>query len=235
MALDGAIQVTEKDEFTYHEMLTHVALSAHPDPRNILVVGGGDGGTAREAARHDSVEKVILVDIDQQVMDASREFFPVLSSGLDHPKATVLAMDAIEFIRGKKNIFDVALVDSTDPVDFARGLFLEPFYRDVFNSLTEEGFMVAQTESPFAEPAILSEAVSEMKKVFPLVRVYWGAMPTYPTGIRSYAIGSKKHDPCKIRSSVPAGTRYYSEDIHRAAFVLPPFLEDIIQGRSSGK
>lgn len=231
LALDGAIQVAEKDEFTYHEMLSHIALSAHPNPRNVLVVGGGDGGTAREAARHDSVEKIVLVDIDQQVIDASREFFPTLRTGLDDPKVSILAMDAIEFIRGKKNVFDVAFVDSTDPVDFAEGLFLESFYGDVFNSLTEEGFIVAQTESPFAEPAILSGAVFEMRKVFPIVMVYWGAMPTYPTGMWSYAIGSKKHDPTEIRSSIPAGTKYYSENIHRASFVLPPFLEEIIQER----
>lgn len=235
MALDGAIQVTEKDEFTYHEMLSHVALSAHPNPENVLVVGGGDGGTAREAARHESVEKVVLVDIDRQVIDASRQFFPTLSAGLDDPKVTVLTMDAIEYIRGKKNVFDVALVDSTDPVDFAEGLFLEPFYRDVFNSLTDEGFIAAQTESPFAEPDILSDAVSEMKKVFPIVKVYWGAMPTYPTGMWSYAIGSKKHDPSEIRSGIPVSTRYYSENIHRASFVLPPFLEEIVQGRRFGK
>lgn len=231
MALDGAIQVTERDEFTYHEMLSHIALSAHPNPRNVLVVGGGDGGTAREAVRHDSVDKVVLVDIDQEVMDASREFFPALSQGLDHSKVTVLAMDALEFIRGKRNVFDVVLVDSTDPVDFAEGLFMEPFYRDVFNSLTEDGFLVAQTESPFAEPAILSGAVAEMKRVFPIVRVYWGAMPTYPTGTWTYAIGSKKFDPWETRSSLPSGTRYYSGEIHKACFVLPPFLQDIVCGR----
>ncbi len=127
MALDGAIQVTEKDEFTYHEMLTHVALSAHPDPRKVLIVGGGDGGTAREAVKHCSVSEVVLVDIDQEVINASREFFPTLSCGLDHPKVQVLTMDALEYIRGKKGEFDVVLVDSTDPVDFAEGLSGNPF------------------------------------------------------------------------------------------------------------
>ncbi|MDO9507922.1 MAG: polyamine aminopropyltransferase [Thermovirgaceae bacterium] len=235
MALDGAIQVTEKDEFTYHEMLSHIALAAHPNPRKVLVVGGGDGGTAREASRHSSVEEVNLVDIDQQVIDASREFFPALSAGLDNPRVKVFAMDALQFIRERRNEFDVVLVDSTDPVDFAEGLFLEPFYRDVFNSLTDDGFIVAQTESPFAEPAILSSAVSEMRKVFPLVKVYWGAMPTYPTGMWTYAIGSKRHDPVDIRSEIPVGTRYYSKDMHRASFVLPPFLEEIINERHSRK
>lgn len=229
MALDGAVQVTEKDEFTYHEMLSHVALSSHPDPQNVLIVGGGDGGTAREAAKQSAVKQIALVDIDQDVIDASREFFPSLSPGLDDPKVKVMAMDAIEFIREKKSEFDVVLVDSTDPVDFAEGLFLEPFYRDVYNALKNEGMIVAQTESPFAEPAILHDAISEMKKVFPIVKVFWGAMPTYPTGMWTYAIGSKVHDPAVIRREIPSGTRYYSRDIHSAAFALPPFIEEIIQ------
>ncbi len=234
MALDGAIQVTERDEFTYHEMLSHVALSSHPSPKNVLIVGGGDGGTAREAAKHCAVEEIVLVDIDQEVIDASREFFPSLRVGLDHPKVTVKTMDALEYIRERRGQFDVVLVDSTDPVDFAEGLFKESFYRDVYNSLNDDGFMVAQTESPFAEPKILSDAVSEMKKVFPLVKVFWGAMPTYPTGVWTYSIASKKHDPEGIRSDIPVDTRYYSKEIHRAAFVLPPFLEDIIEGRYQG-
>ncbi|HDQ92698.1 MAG TPA: polyamine aminopropyltransferase [Synergistetes bacterium] len=231
MALDGAIQITERDEFTYHEMLSHVALSSHPSPKKVLVVGGGDGGTAREAAKHAAVEEIVLVDIDQEVIDASREFFPSISVGLNHPKVTVKAMDALEYIREMQGQFDVVLVDSTDPVDFAAGLFMEPFYRDVFNSLKDEGFLVAQTESPFAEPKILSDAVTEMKKVFPVVKVFWGAMPTYPTGVWTYSIASKKHDPVEIRSSIPGDTRYYSKEIHGAAFVLPPFFEKIIQGR----
>lgn len=231
MALDGAIQVTEKDEFTYHEMLTHVALSAHPDPRKVLIVGGGDGGTAREAVKHCSVSEVVLVDIDQEVINASREFFPTLSCGLDHPKVQVLTMDALEYIRGKKGEFDVVLVDSTDPVDFAEGLFREPFYRDVCNSLNDEGFLVAQTESPFSDPDILTGAISEMKRVFPIVRVFWGSMPTYPTGTWTYAVGSKRHDPETIRSEIPDGTRYYSDAVHRAAFVLPRFVEELLKDR----
>jgi spermidine synthase len=231
MALDGAIQLTERDEFTYHEMLTHVALTSHPAPRRILIVGGGDGGTAREAVKHETVEEVVLVDIDQEVINASRRFFPSLSSGLEDPKVNVLAMDALEYIRGRSGEFDVVIVDSTDPVDFAEGLFREPFYRDVFRALNEGGSLVAQTESPFSDPDILTGAVSEMEKVFPIVKVFWGAMPTYPTGMWTYTIGSKVHDPEKPMGQTPPGTRYYSEEIHRAAFVLPPFVEEILQGR----
>ncbi|MGB4209199.1 MAG: polyamine aminopropyltransferase, partial [Thermovirgaceae bacterium] len=156
MALDGAIQVTEKDEFTYHEMLAHVVLTAHPSPRRVLIVGGGDGGSAREAVKHPTVEEVVLVDIDQEVINASKQFFPSLSAGLEDPKATVLTMDALEYVRGKKSEFDVVIVDSTDPVDFAEGLFREPFYRDVHRALNEEGLVAAQTESPFTDPDILT-------------------------------------------------------------------------------
>ncbi|HOI81038.1 MAG: polyamine aminopropyltransferase [Thermovirgaceae bacterium] len=231
MALDGAIQLTESDEFTYHEMLAHVALTSHPAPRRILIVGGGDGGTAREAVKHETVEEVVLVDIDQEVINASKQFFPSLSSGLEDPKVNVLVMDALEYIRGKSGKFDVVIVDSTDPVDFAEGLFREPFYRDVFRALNEGGSLVAQTESPFSDPDILTGAVSEMEKVFPIVKVFWGAMPTYPTGMWTYTIGSKVHEPGEPRGQIPPETRYYSEEIHRAAFVLPPFLEEILQGR----
>ena len=231
MALDGAIQVTEKDEFTYHEMLAHVVLTAHPNPRRVLIVGGGDGGSAREAVKHPSVEEVVLVDIDQEVINASRQFFPALSSGLEDPRVTLLTMDALEYVRGKKGEFDVVIVDSTDPVDFAEGLFREPFYRDVHRALNGEGLIAAQTESPFTDPDILTGSALEMKRVFPIVKVYWGAMPTYPTGMWTYLAGSKVHDPEELKSPLPGRTRYYAGRVHRASFVLPPFLEELLVER----
>jgi len=231
MALDGAIQVTERDEFTYHEMLAHVVLTAHPNPRRVLIVGGGDGGSAREAVKHPTVEEVVLVDIDQEVIKASKQFFPSLSVGLEDPRVTVLTMDALEYVRNKKGEFDVAIVDSTDPVEFAEGLFREPFYRDVHRALTDEGLIAAQTESPFTDPDILTGSALEMKKVFPIVKAYWGAMPTYPTGMWTYLAGSKVHDPVDPRSTLPITTRYYSEQIHRASFVLPPFVEELLSER----
>lgn len=232
MALDGAIQVTEKDEFTYHEMLAHVVLTAHPNPQRVLIVGGGDGGSAREALKHPSVEEVILVDIDQEVVNASRQFFPSLSAGFDNPRVRVLNMDALEYVRGKDGEFDIAIIDSTDPVDFAEGLFREPFYRDVHRALNDEGLVAAQTESPFTDPDILTGSASAMRPVFPIVKVYWGVMPTYPTGMWTYLAGSKIHDPEEPRSVLPAGTKYYSGGIHRAAFVLPPFVEALLSERN---
>lgn len=229
MALDGAIMVTEKDEFTYHEMMSHIAMCSHPAPRRVLVVGGGDGGIVRELVRYEILEKATLVDIDEQVIEASRRFFPSISSALDHPKVEVRPMDALVYIKDHQDEFDVIIVDSTDPVDFAAGLFEEAFFRDVHKALRKDGMVVSQTESPMGHPDILRTAYREMKKVFPVVELCWGIMPTYPTGSWTYTIASKLHDPRKPLRQAPKGTRYYSSRIHEACFVLPPFLEGILQ------
>jgi len=230
MLLDGAIQITEKDEFTYHEMMAHILMCSHPDPRRVLVVGGGDGGTVREVVKHPSLEKVYLVDIDEEVINASRKYFPSVSCELDNEKVEIKPMDAIKFIKERKDYFDVVIVDSTDPVDFAEGLFKSDFYSDVFNALKQDGMMIAQTESPFAEADIVRGAYSEMSKVFPVVKMCWGVMPTYPTGMWTYTIGSKGPDPAKPLRDVPAKTKYYSRSIHEASFVLPNFVVELLKG-----
>jgi spermidine synthase len=228
MALDGAIMITDRDEFTYHEMMSHLALCSHPKPKRVLVVGGGDGGIVRELVRYDVLEKVTLVDIDEQVIEASRKFFPSVSSALDNPKVEVRPMDALVYIKDHQDEFDVIIVDSTDPVDFAAGLFEEAFFRDVHRALRNDGMVVSQTESPMGHPGILRTAYREMRKVFPVVELCWGIMPTYPTGSWTYTLASKVHDPRKPLRLPPEGTKYYSSKIHEACFVLPPFLEKIL-------
>ncbi len=229
MVLDGAIQITERDEFCYHEMMAHVAMCSHPEPSRVLIVGGGDGGILREVVKYDILDKVTLVDIDKEVIQASRDFFPGVSCGLDHPKAEILPMDAMEFIINHENQFDVIIVDSTDPVDFAAGLFQSSFYSDVFKSLKNQGLLVAQTESPFAEPRLMKQAYLEMKKTFKDVYLCWGAMPTYPTGIWTYTIGGKNLNPQSSLRTPPTGLKYYSEAIHKHCFTLPAFLQEIIE------
>lgn len=229
MVLDGAIQITETDEFCYHEMMAHIPICAHSAPRKILIIGGGDGGVLRECLKHPFVEEVILVDIDKEVVQASRDFFPHVSSGMDDQRATILNLDALAFIREHKNEFDVAIVDSTDPVDFAAGLFQSPFYGDVFDSLKADGIMIAQTESPFAEASLLKQAYQEMYKVFPIVSVCWGPMPTYPTGFWTYTVGSKSMRPNEPRNPEPMDCKYYTSRIHSNSFVLPPFLETLLE------
>ncbi len=229
LVLDGAIQITERDEFCYSEMMAHVALCSHPSPKRVLIVGGGDGGVLREVLRHKCVEKATLVDIDEEVINASKKYLPTINVALEDPRADVRPMDAIKFIASTRDEFDVAIVDSTDPVDFAAGLFRSPFYMDIFSALKKDGMVVAQTESPFTDASVVKGAFNEMSSVFPIVRMCWGAMPTYPSGMWTYTLGSKTVDPADIRRPAPEGTRYYTEDIHKAAFVLPPFVKDLLK------
>ncbi|NLD96370.1 MAG: polyamine aminopropyltransferase [Synergistaceae bacterium] len=229
LVLDGAIQITERDEFCYSEMMAHVALCSHPSPKRVLIVGGGDGGVLREVLRHKCVEKATLVDIDEEVINASKKFLPTINVALEDPRADVRPMDAIEFIASSDDEFDVTIVDSTDPVEFAAGLFRSPFYRGIFKALKKDGMVVAQTESPFTDASVVKGAFKEMSAVFPIVRMCWGAMPTYPSGMWTYTIGSKTVDPADIRRPSPDGTKYYTEDIHKAAFVLPPFVKDLLK------
>lgn len=224
MALDGAIQVTEKDEFFYHEMMVHVALCSHPAPRKVLVVGGGDGGSLREVLRHKCVESAVLVDIDGEVIEAARKYLPFLSSAMDDPRAHIRTMDAMVYMKDHKGRFDVVIVDATDPVEMAKGLYQSPFYMDVRDALGEGGFMVTHIESPVTDAAITVPAYGAMKNVFPEVYPYLGFMPTYPSGMWLYALGSKGGDPSSPVREAPGGLRYYSSAVHKACFVLPPFL-----------
>ena len=229
IVLDGAIQITERDEFCYSEMMAHVPLCAHPAPASVLIVGGGDGAVLREVLRHPYVARAVLVDIDEQVVEASRRFLPSVAASMDDPRAEVRCTDAIEYIRNTHGEFDVAIVDSTDPVDFAAGLFEAPFYRDLRQALHEDGMVIAQTESPFSDASVVKGAYDALRRVFPEVRLCWGAMPTYPTGMWTYTVGSSSYDPSVPVRSCPPGTRYYTPDVHRAAFALPAFLSELIR------
>jgi len=230
LVLDGAIQLTEKDEFCYHEMMAHLVLCAHPEPKKVLVIGGGDGGVVREVLKHDTVESVTLVDIDEEVIRASKTFFPTVSCALEDERVNIMPMDALVFVKEHRDEFDIAIIDSTDPVDFASGLFEQSFFKDVHSALTESGMMIAQTESPFAEPELLYDAVMGLRNTFEKAFLAWGAVPTYPTGLWTYAVGSKKFDPRIQRRSAPKGLKYYSDAMHSLAFELPPFVKEIVNG-----
>jgi spermidine synthase len=145
LILDNVINLTERDEFVYHEMLTHVAMFSHPNPQRVLIVGGGDGGTAREALKHPGVKGIQLVEIDETVISVSKRYFPSIAVSLDHPKVEVQIGDAVEYMKETRERFDIILIDSTDPViDQSGGLFSIPFYRDCLKALTEQGILAAQ-------------------------------------------------------------------------------------------
>lgn len=231
LVLDGTVQLTERDEFFYHEMLAHVPLAAHPRPRRVLVIGGGDGGTVREIVRHRSVEHVDLVEIDEAVVRASRTYFPGLSAGLDDPRVTVHAEDGIAFVRrAAPQSYDVVLVDSTDPVGPAVGLFGAPFYASIARALGPDGIVAAQSESPLLNADLIGSLAAAMRTAFRTVALYLCPVPTYPSGQWSFLAASQSATLAEPQAdrALPPGLRYYSPEVHRAAFVLPPYARALL-------
>ena len=233
LILDNVIQTTIADEFVYHEMISHVALNTHQRPRSVLVVGGGDGGVVREIVKHDSVEKVVHCEIDGAVIEASRKYLPEISCALDNPRVKIIVDDGIKHVREHKNAYDVIMVDSTDPTGPAEGLFSADFYKDIYESLTEDGIFVAQTESPFFNRTLISRLYRDISSSFPVTRLFLANIPTYPGGLWSFTMGSKKYDPLEATgdNTPKLDTRYYSPEIHRACFMLPPFVKELIEQR----
>ncbi|NLZ92781.1 MAG: polyamine aminopropyltransferase [Firmicutes bacterium] len=228
LVLDGMVMTTDKDEFVYHEMLAHIAMQAHPDPRHVLVVGGGDGGVIREVVKYQSLESATLVEIDGAVIEVSKKYFPQISCGLSDPRVKILVADGIEHVKQAVGQYDVILIDSTEPVGPAVGLFSADFYRDVYRALKKDGIMVAQTESPFFNRDLIAEVNKNMRKIFPITKLYLASVPTYPSGLWSFTAGSKCYDPCNCHQKV-VQTKYYNFDLHQAAFVLPNFVRELTE------
>ena len=228
LMLDGAYQLTEKDEFTYSEMMAHVPLCASRKIEHVLIIGGGDGAIMREVLKHECVKKCTLIDIDERVIECSKKYLPFAGCSFGDARADVRCMDAMKFIRETSERYDVVIIDSTDPVDFAAGLFRADFYADVKRVMNSEAMMSELTESPFTDTDLMTQAIGEMRKVFPVVRMYWGVVPTYPGGMWTYGLASMSDDPSEpVRTVKP--TRYYTEEIHKASFILPPFLADMVK------
>jgi spermidine synthase len=238
LLLDNAVQTTERDEWAYHEMLAYVPLFAHPAPRRVLIVGGGDGGLLRTVLDHPDVERVVQVEIDRQVVEASKKYLPSVSRGaFDDPRATVVYEDAFEYLERVDEPFDVALLDTTDPIGPAERLFTSEFYSRVAEALGEQGIAVAQSGSPWFQPELIARATGAMRTCFPLTRLYLGFVPTYPAGLWAFALGTRGHDPASISleeltkrfAPLRGKTRYFTPEIYRAAFTLPPFIEDLLR------
>ncbi|GFR37221.1 polyamine aminopropyltransferase [Insulibacter thermoxylanivorax] len=231
LVLDDMVMTTEKDEFVYHEMLAHPALATHPNPRRVLVVGGGDGGVIREVLKHPDVEKAVLVDIDGKVIEYSKRFLPGIAGALDDPRVEVLVNDGYMHIHDHKNEYDVIMVDSTEPVGPAVQLFTRGFYQGIYEALREDGIFVAQTDNPWFKAELIKSVNRDVREVFPIVRVYTANIPTYPSGMWTFTMGSKKYDPLEVEeSAIPEmDTKYYSPRLHRACFVLPKFVEDLLK------
>jgi spermidine synthase len=232
LLLDGLMMTTEKDEFFYHEMISHVPMISHPDPKSVLVVGGGDGGTVREVLKHPSVEKVVLCEIDGLVIDSCKQFLPSIAGKLDDPRVEIQVNDAVEYIKDKKQEFDIILIDSTDPLGPGVGLFTEEFYNNVKSALKQGGIMAAQSESPFANQKEMKLMYPLLRKVFPIVTTFVGPIPTYPAGYWSWAFCSENVKPLDYidenrANEIAKTSKLYNSEIHRAVFALPNFVKEL--------
>lgn len=239
MTIDGMVMLSEKDEFVYHEMLTHVGMFSHPNPQRVLIIGGGDGGTAREVMRHPSVQQVDIVEIDEAVVRASKEFLPEVGDW-DNPKLNVLFEDGIQFVKDIEDPYDIIIIDGSDPVGPAEGLFEDEFMQACYDGLTEEGVLTAQTESPW-----VADYHPSMKKVFTALddiyevsKMYLAYIPLYPAGMWSFSFASKGADPLSdtTMKRVEQGLgkfdselKYYNPDVHKGCFALPNFVADVIE------
>lgn len=233
LALDGVVQLTERDNHIYHEMIAHVPLMAHGAARSVLIIGGGDGGTLKEVLKH-PVERATLVEIDGEVIDLSRRYLPDVSGdAFDDPRARVLVMDGTRYIEQSRESFDVIIIDSTDPMGPGEPLFTPAFYRACRKRLRPGGIMTVQSGAPFFQPKELDMVCGRLAVSFAGVRPYLAPVPTYAGGMLALVAAGESHDalrpPCKIlreRFGVLQGrTRYYTPEVHRAAFTLAPSFE----------
>lgn len=238
MVIDGMVMLSEKDEFVYHEMLSHVGLFAHPEPERVLIIGGGDGGTAREVMRHPSVSRVDMVEIDEAVVRASKQFLPEVGDW-DNPKLNVLHEDGIRFVNDIRDPYDVIIIDGSDPTGPAEGLFERSFLQACYDGLSDNGVLTAQTESPWVAEyhKSMNKVFGALDTLFKVSKMYVSFIPLYPAGMWTMAYAAKGIDPLanKVFERVKEGMKrfgdelnYYNSDIHTGCFALPTFVRDII-------
>ncbi|ODQ65631.1 spermine synthase [Nadsonia fulvescens var. elongata DSM 6958] len=237
LVLDGIIQVTERDEFAYQEMICHLAMNSHENPQNILVIGGGDGGVLREVVKHDSVKEVTLCEIDQSVIDVSKKYLPEMARGFDHPKVKLNIGDGFEYLKNSTNKFDVIITDSSDPEGPAEAFFQENYFKLLHNALTENGVIITQaSESVWLNFRFIKRLKNICEKVFPQVEYAYTMVPTYTSGQLGLMICTKRSDwdikkplrawPEKVEATI---NRYYNRQIHESSFILPNWAKHYLR------
>lgn len=232
LILDGVVQITEADEFFYHEMLTHVVLHAHPAPKKVIVIGGGDGGVVREALKHKGIEKVYFVEIDEEVINVSRKFFPSVASHVDDPRVEIRVMDGAEFVKkAPKGEIDAIIVDSTDIIGFARTLYTKEFFASVRNCLRDNGMFVTHSESLIYHRDTVVKVQQILKDAFPVVDLYTAPIATYPGNWWSFAVGSVSLDPRQARRPFEIETKYYDDEIHQSSFFTRKMYKKLLEDK----
>lgn len=238
LVLDGVIQITERDEFVYQEMLTHVPLLTHPDARRVLIIGAGDGGVLRRVLQHKTVEKAVMVEIDGAVIELSKQHLPnIAGDAWNDPRANVIVGDGIDYVaKAEDGSFDVIIVDSTDPIGVGEVLFTDAFYKDCARILSAQGLIVNQCGVPFMQADELRETSLRRANFFPHVSAYVAAVPTYVGGFMTLGVAAKGVNPTKqsvedVRTRAEAAgilgtTRYWTPEIHVGSFNLPPYIAE---------
>ena len=236
LTLDGFMMLTEKDEFIYHEMITHVPMAVNPKAKKILVIGAGDGGTVRELVKYEHIKRIDMVEIDKMVVDVCREYLPKTANKLDDERVHIYYEDGLKFVRSKTNEYDIVIVDSTDPFGPGEDLFTREFYGNCFNALKEDGILVNQHESPYyeADAKATARANKQLRAVFPFATVYQLHIPTYPSGHWLFGFASKKYNPVEDLKAdewnkFGIETRYYNTELHKGSFALPNYVKDLIK------
>lgn len=233
---DGSIISSEKDEFIYDEMIVHVPMAVHPNVKKVLVIGGGDGGVARELSHYDEIEVIDVVEPDEMFVEVCRTYFPDNAKGLDDPRVSIYYQDGLRFLRSRIDEYDLIINDSTDPFGHTAGLFTKEFYGSCYKALHEDGIMVYQHGSPFYDQD--EEACRAMHRrafrSFPVSRVYQAHIPTCPSGYWLFGFASKKYHPLKDFNAARWKARniktwYYTTNLHTGAFMLPKYVEDLLE------
>lgn len=232
LVLDGVFQTSEREEYMYHEMIAHVPLYLHPNPKRVLIIGGGDGGVARECVRHESVEEVTMVEIDGMVVDLAKKYLPTISKAMieKNPKLNVIIGDGIAYMEEAKDYYDVIIVDCSDPIGPGEGLFTEEFYKNTYKALKKDGLFVQQTESPFLHQTLVQKVYGYISQHFPITNLFMTYIPLYPSGMHCFTIGAKVYDPKKWEPNreIMSPMKYYNYDLQRAVFALPNFVREYL-------
>lgn len=235
LVLDGYLMVTEKDEFIYHEMISHVPMAVNPNIKKVLVIGAGDGGTIRELTRYASIELIDMVEIDKKVVEVCKEYLPTTACKLDDERVHIYYEDGLKFVRTKEIEYDLIIVDSTDPFGPGEGLFTKEFYGNCYKALKEDGILINQHESPYYEDdaKVMERAHRQIKFTFPISKVYQMHIPTYPSGHWFFGFASKTLDPVKDLKAKEWNekkikTRYYNTDLHVGAFAIPNYVKELL-------
>lgn len=236
LTIDGYIIMTEKDEFIYHEMMTHIPMAVHPDPRKILVFGAGDGGVVRELLKYPNIERIDMVEVNEGVVEACKKYLPFTASGLDDDRVTIYTENCLRYIRHIEQEYDVIIVDSAGFYGPGESLLSREFYGSCYKALKDDGIMVNQHQSPFYDEDRIEtqRAHKRIVECFPISRVYQAHIPSYPAGYWLFGYAAKTYHPVKDFDAkrwrnLDIDTKYYTTNLHEGCFVLPKYVEKMLE------